>query len=905
MLARVESAAGQLVAVHRTYLDPAGLGKAPVDQPKKLTEAIHEGATNGAAIRLAEAGRTLALAEGIETALAVMEATGTPAWATVSAGGLERVELPSGVNRIEIWADHDLSGVGQRAAEVSAARCTSQGLDVRLMLPPGEGTDWLDVLCQEGPEALRKARDEAGPWEPQLLAHARQELERLEAEEGSSPVPWKEALEGALFAEDPIAALKNKVIPLLAPLEEVELDAALRRTAEGYRQYGIRLETLRKAARTARQKANQAKKARREAIQSYQETLSRRDAILQNLVSRGHTDTEDKAVGKELFSAPNPYEVTEGLIRYWKATPLGPVSVPLCNFTARITGEEMRDDGAEQTLIFTIEGQMADGAVLPRAEVSAANYPAMGWVTANWGTRPVIYASQGMKDHLRAAIQLLSGDVQRRTVFQHLGWRRIEGTWLYLHAGGAIGPAGAVRELAVRPGDGRLCDYRLPDPPEGEGLRVAIRASLELLSLAPSMITCSLLSAIWRAPLSEAAFVDFSLFLSGPTGCQKTELTALAQAHYGPGFHGKNLPGNWSTTANTLEKQAFLAKDALFTVDDFAPGGTVSDVQRLHGQADRLLRAQANRAGRGRMRPDGGSRPEYFPRGLILSSGEDIPRGQSLRSRLWILEPSPGQVDLVRLTRAQEEAHQGLFARALAGYLKWLAPQMDQLKEALPLRHRELRTEARSLGVVHDRTPDIMASLAVGWETFLRFALEVEAITIVGAAGLWKDGWQTLGEVAKAQPDYQSSEEPTGRFLALLSAVLSSGLGHLADARTGEKPEDPIRWGWRERSIGSWDPLGDRIGWVDGDELLLEPEAAFAAVQKLARDQGTSLAINPRTLWKRMAEKGLLASREPSQGTNTVRWSVVGERRRVLHFSIGLLSSRNCPIRPICPENPK
>ncbi|MEK7205259.1 MAG: hypothetical protein AAB254_07085, partial [candidate division NC10 bacterium] len=397
--------------------------------------------------------------------------------------------------------------------------------------------------------------------------------------------------------------------------------------------------------------------------------------------------------------------------------------------------------------------------------------------------------------------------------------------------------------------------------------------------------------------------MDFSLFLSGPTGCQKTELTALAQAHYGAGFHGKNLPGNWSATANTLEKQAFLAKDAIFVVDDFAPGGTTSDVQRLHREADRVLRAQGNRAGRGRMKPDGTLRPEYFPRGLIISSGEDIPRGQSLRSRLWILELSPGQVDLQELTRAQEDAARGLLARALAGYLKWLAPQMDQLKEVLPPRHRELRIEARSVGVVHDRTPDIMASLAMGWEVFLRFAREAGAVTVKEAGELRRSGWQALGEAARAQREHLKSEEPTGRFLALLSAALSSGQVHLAEANTGKEPEEPGRWGWRSKGIlDDWQPLGDRIGWVEGDHLLLEPEAAFAAVQKLARDQGSHLAISPRTLWKRMAEKGLLASREVSQGRNFVRWSIAGVRKSVLHLSIGLLSRKNVPNVPNVPQ---
>ena len=39
---------------------------------------------------------------------------------------------------------------------------------------------------------------------------------------------------------------------------------------------------------------------------------------------------------------------------------------------------------------------------------------------------------------------------------------------------------------------------------------------------------------------------------------EKTALTAVMQAHFGQDFHDRNLPGNWASTENTLEKQAFL-----------------------------------------------------------------------------------------------------------------------------------------------------------------------------------------------------------------------------------------------------------------------------------------------------------------------------------------------------------
>src|SRR5206468_3731005 len=100
----------------------------------------------------------------------------------------------------------------------------------------------------------------------------------------------------------------------------------------------------------------------------------------------------------------------------------------------------------------------------------------------------------------------------------------------------------------------------------------------------------------------------------------------------------------------SLEGLASTAKDALLVVDDFAPQGGAHDVARYHREADRLLRAQGNRAGRGRCRPDGSVRPARPPRGSIISTGEDVPRGQSLRARLLVLELAPGELDWSRLT---------------------------------------------------------------------------------------------------------------------------------------------------------------------------------------------------------------------------------------------------------------
>jgi hypothetical protein len=577
--------------------------------------------------------------------------------------------------------------------------------------------------------------------------------------------------------------------------------------------------------------------------------------------------------------------------------------LPLCNFTAQITEVLTRDDGAEQAAFFTVAGRLDNGRALPAVQVPAADFTGLGWITTGWHGEAVAFAGMGTRDHLRAAMELMSGDRRRRTVYAHTGWRKIGERWHYLHTDGAIGPDGPAAGVEVSLPD-PLAGFALPAPPEGEDLAAAVRASLALLDgLAPDRITFPLLAAVYRAALGEAPGpLDFALHLTGPHGAGKSELAALAQRHFGAALDARHLPGGWSSTGNALEGLAFAAKDALLTVDDYAPRGAIGDRQRLEREADRLLRAQGNRAGRQRMRADGGLRPAKPPRGLILSTGEDVPPGQSLRGRMLILEVSPGDVPLARLTAYQRAAAAGRYAQALAGFLRWLAPEYGELAGRLPGERSALRERAQ-IGSGSARTPGIVADLVLGLQMLLDFGLAVGAISPAERDALTRRGWAALQAAAAAQAEHVRAAEPCDHFLRLLAAALASGRAHVAGPH-GSEPEAPERWGWRLQTFGSglnerteWRPQGDRIGWVAGEDLYLEPEASYMAAQQLARDQGDALPVSPRTLRKRLKERGLLAEADTERQVLTVRRTLEGQRRDVLHLSAGLLSAEK-PDQP-------
>ena len=145
MLASVQGADGSAVSLHRTYLEHGA--KAPIADCRKLLN----GGINGAAVRLFEPTDELAIAEGIETALAVHLSTGKPVWAALSATNMAKLWLPERVTKIGIYADHDASYTGQAAAYALARRLKTQASascprEVTVCVPGAVDSDWADVL---------------------------------------------------------------------------------------------------------------------------------------------------------------------------------------------------------------------------------------------------------------------------------------------------------------------------------------------------------------------------------------------------------------------------------------------------------------------------------------------------------------------------------------------------------------------------------------------------------------------------------------------------------------------------------------------------------------------------------------------------------------------------------------
>ena len=139
LLGAVQAGDRRVTGIQRIFLDPATTGKALVT-PNKMTFGI----LGDGAVRLGRAGRTLGIAEGIETALSAMQIYSLTVWAVLGAGRLGNLALPDEVEQVMIFADR--GPVGEREAEKAAEAYEAGGRQAQVMLPDEGFQDFNDVL---------------------------------------------------------------------------------------------------------------------------------------------------------------------------------------------------------------------------------------------------------------------------------------------------------------------------------------------------------------------------------------------------------------------------------------------------------------------------------------------------------------------------------------------------------------------------------------------------------------------------------------------------------------------------------------------------------------------------------------------------------------------------------------
>ncbi len=534
------------------------------------------------------------------------------------------------------------------------------------------------------------------------------------------------------------------------------------------------------------------------------------------------------------------------------------VKRPLCNFNASIVDEVIIDDGIDENRRYGIEGTLANGRSLARVEVSAAEFSGLNWTHKAWGAGAVIYAGSTTKDHIRTIMQLSRNGSAPHRIYAHTGWRLIDDERVFLTPNGAIG----MDNVRIDLGALGLEQYSLPLDVSEVPMKDAVRNSVDFLDIGKGEVTYPLWGHMYLAPIMEILNPAFVQWLLGHTGSLKSVVCAQALCHYGD-FNYLTLPLNWEGTPKGIMKVLSTLKDIPAVIDDWAPGATLSQQRDLEAKAESVIRSVGNNANRAKLRSDGSLMRAYRPRGAVLSTGEQLPGGESRNSRLFVVDIRQGDIFVEALTCAQNERLS--YRYAMSNYISWIARNWSYIAATLPDKWKEWRDATMSQGF-HLRLPAVVASLYAAIDLGLTFAEESGAVSPEEATERRGIGWMSLLSLASRHAVTVNDQRPSVRFLEALRTLLSQDRLVFIGKQYLSPADVPIEFK-HPKSFA---------GWQDDGFYYLIPNAVYSCVYEFCNRGGEPLTVKPKAVWADLAQMGYTRPRNMDRHQTNIR---VGEGR--------------------------
>jgi hypothetical protein len=542
----------------------------------------------------------------------------------------------------------------------------------------------------------------------------------------------------------------------------------------------------------------------------------------------------------------------------YRVTPDGPHQ--LSNFTAFIERDTVIRDGPEERHrfegIIRLHGKVAKFSI--GSEEFASNEKLRAAIFAATGAKATIL---GRVDALRVAISRVSAPVAR-TVTTDIGWT--EAGDAYLVPGGRIDAAGfhpAGEDDAVRVDlDDEEGARWLGMTPLGPTELIEVKQHLvaDLMRLHEKSVMYTLLATAALAVLDRfsGSSQRVALWLKGLTGAGKSFAAKLAMNFFGDfALRDGTRFANWGSTAFYVQRQGYFYKDSLYLIDDYKP--------EVIAQRDAvyILQNYADGTGRGRLRKDATTNITRPIRGLLVSTGEDLPQNNaSALARTIIVAVPQGEKDLGRAARCLAECRR--YSGVTGDFVRWLLAEGRTQQFAARVEHHGAAYYQRIAGQQNDaRIASNFARLAAAFEEFARYladawpAWQLEAQRFAGT--ILVRALDEMTEIVKGQ-------QASAIFLETLGNLVEHGkvrvVGWNGDCDPELKTHRPL--------VGKFDPLmpqsctahaKSKPAFREGDVFAINLPLALEAVQESLRRRGRpELRVTEPTLLAQLAEDGKL-----------------------------------------------
>ena len=523
---------------------------------------------------------------------------------------------------------------------------------------------------------------------------------------------------------------------------------------------------------------------------------------------------------------------------------VGGIITLISNFVAYTVEEIISTDGNNEDSKIKVVLILEGGNKLDEVIIDSSEFLSLDWITKKYGVKPYITTGKFNKKYMIELIQKLSSSALTKEVYTHTGWVEKDGLWSYLHAGGSIGSQGLEVNI-----DKQLTGYQLNDSLD---INIAILTSMKFIEVASEEITIPLISLAFLSPL--VSIIDpnntpkFIIWMHGLTGSRKTSLAMCLLNHFGR--FGNTPLMSFRDTANSIEVKSHILKDTLLLIDDFAPTMNSYEASKFNDTAERILRIYGDRVGRGRLNSNSNIKKTFYPRGLALVTGEDVPRGTSSTARYIGLEVKSDDVNLNTLTTLQNSPDS--LSRTMYEYIEYVSQNIEEIRSFIDIEFKKSRQKYDQVNNLHGRIIDAVSWLHVGFQVYLKFIYEYMNIYTYERDELQSKCNSALETILNKQQCIYKDQEIENVFIETFMELINTNKVYVKDIKVKSDSEE----------MQTSNSKGTFVGYEDNEFFYLYPQTTYSEINKALANRGMKSSISDNTLWKLMKNKNLIKTEE-------------------------------------------
>lgn len=518
--------------------------------------------------------------------------------------------------------------------------------------------------------------------------------------------------------------------------------------------------------------------------------------------------------------------------KFWLCKESGDKYLKLSNFLPIPIRNIIVDDDINISHKIELIGILNGKEILPQICIPIEEIQKANCFEHYWGFNCIV-ESQVPKtyEHIRTALKLAAEDIKELTVYSHIGWRKIEDKYYYLHANGGIGESNIEAKI-----DDSMSKYTIE--PSSLSEEVAYTEIMKLLKVANNEVTIPIFAysmlALINFPLKEAGFEPkFIMWLHGESGSRKTTLARLFTNF----FSNSDIPiATFKDTIAGIEKLTFDYKDSVLVLDDFHPSTNIQEKDDMNKKAQHFIRIYGDRVTKKRMTSNLEKHKEFPPRGLMLVTGEDFIGGVSSTARCFSVPMKRDDIKLNKLTHRQQTPN--LVPTAVYFYIKYLAKSMESLIGILKDRFTAYRDKYRK-DELHGRSSENMAWLMISYELYLEYGKSIKALKEKDKEKMMNEAENIFINLSENQAMETKTEDPVMMYLSAIKELIVSNQVHIDN-------------------LGNNTTNKNKIGWQDEKFYYLIPEITHSYVISFWNRQNKTFPLSNKKIYEMLHQKDII-----------------------------------------------